>query len=170
MAEASGGSAVLVGVVPSQPDDVVLQAVRFASRFGCRLVCARVDPGRYPVEQMPDGSTASLPFDPDSADLGGGEFDQRLARHLEKVLDGCGVPWETRSVAGEPARALGHLAEMLDAVMIVVGTREATVRGGVRAFFGGSVAAQLAHRQHRPVVVIPLHPVGSSGDLPWERT
>lgn len=42
--------------------------------------------------------------------------------------------------------------------MLVIGTREGA-RGALREAVHGSVAAQLAHRQHRPVVVVPLDPV-----------
>jgi hypothetical protein len=31
------------------------------------------------------------------------------------------------------------------------------------------VAVHLAHRQHRPVVVIPLSPVPAEEHLPWEK-
>jgi nucleotide-binding universal stress UspA family protein len=55
-------------------------------------------------------------------------------------------------------------------MMIVVGTREPGFRGTVHEFINGSVAAQLAHRQHRPVVVIPLNPVTDDDELPWNAT
>ena len=47
-------------------------------------------------------------------------------------------------------------------------TREASVRETLREFFQGSVASHLAHRQHRPVLVVPLNPVAGSEPLPWE--
>ncbi|WP_284328799.1 hypothetical protein [Demequina litorisediminis] len=50
----------------------------------------------------------------------------------------------------------------------MVGTREPGLRGTLHEFFSGSVAAQLSHRQHRPVLVVPLAPVGPEGELPWE--
>jgi nucleotide-binding universal stress UspA family protein len=71
-------------------------------------------------------------------------------------------------LVGNPAQALGDLADTLNASMIVVGTREATLRASLQEFINGSVAAQLAHRQHRPVVVIPLAPVPSDQPLPWD--
>jgi hypothetical protein len=52
--------------------------------------------------------------------------------------------------------------------MIVVGSREAGLRGSVREFFAGSVALHLSHRQARPVVVVPLAPVSRAQALPWE--
>lgn len=159
---------VIVGVLPGQPDAVVEQAARFATHFDAVLVCAYVDAGRYLVGERANGTVTSLPFDPDLADLGDDEFDAELRAHLASILDARGAAWATRALAGDPARALGHLADTLDAVMIVVGTREATVLGSLQEFFAGSVAVHLAHRQHRPVVVIPLAPVSFEEALPWD--
>jgi len=84
------------------------------------------------------------------------------------VLSGSGVEWTGRELAGDPGRALGRLAEAVNARYIVVGTREASVRETLREFFQGSVASHLAHRQHRPVLVVPLNPVAGDQTLPWE--
>ena len=64
--------------------------------------------------------------------------------------------------------ALARLADICGVEMIVVGSRRRGVRSGLKEFFAGSVAAQLAHRQHRPVVVVPVHPVAAGTPLPWE--
>lgn len=160
---------VIVGVVYDQPDAVVLGAVDFARRFGAELVCASVDRGRYTVQEREDGSVASLPIDPDLPDLSVEAFPEELQRHLATLLGGRGVRWSTRILAGDPAHALGRLADRLDAAMIVVGTREAGLRGSIQELLTGSVAAHLAHRQHRPVVVIPLDPVPVDRELPWEQ-
>lgn len=159
---------ILVGVLPGQPDSVLLQAALFASHFSADLICAHVNPGRYMVDERPDGSVSSLPFDPDLAESQDEVFDPGLANHLAHLLSGSGISWSTRTLAGETARALGHLAGTLDAAMIIVGTRERTVTTGLHDFFTGSVAVHLAHRQHRPVVVIPLSPVGPDSTMPWE--
>jgi nucleotide-binding universal stress UspA family protein len=159
---------IVVGVVPKQPGAVLTHAAALAAQLGARLVCATVDVGRYVVEQHPDGSVRSMTFDPDIAELREEGFDPALREHLAGVLDPTGVPWEVRGLAGDPARALGQLAETLDAMVIVVGTHEGGLRGSLHELFNGSVAAHLAHRQHRPVLVIPLAPVGLDADLPWE--
>lgn len=161
---------VIVGVEPGQPDAVVVHAAAFAAHFNAELVCALVDASRYVVFERADGTMTSLPFDPDVPDLAEDEFDPELKDHLASLLDSRGVVWSTRALAGDPARALGHLAETLGAAMIVVGTRQATIRGNLQEFFNGSIAVHLAHRQHRPVVVIPLAPVPVKDDLPWEST
>jgi nucleotide-binding universal stress UspA family protein len=53
--------------------------------------------------------------------------------------------------------------------LIIVGSRRGGVRAGLKQFLTGSVAAHLAHRQHRPVVVIPVAPVAEGKPLPWEE-
>ncbi|MDQ1583201.1 MAG: hypothetical protein QOF36_1255 [Microbacteriaceae bacterium] len=159
---------IVVAVVPKQADAVLLQAASLALDLGCELICAHVNVGRYPVEERPDGTIVSLPFDPDLPDLDEEVFDQALADHIRDVLNGSNVPYTMRALAGDPARALGHLAEVTDARLIVVGTHEPGLRRGLHEFFEGSVAVHLAHRQHRPVVVIPLAPVTSDGAFPWE--
>jgi len=141
---------VVVGVYPGQADGVVLQAAVFAARFDAELVCAWVDQGTV--------TTATPPA----------EFSPYLSAHLERILGGHDIIWSTRQLSGDPARALLLLAESLRAAMIVVGTRDGTVRGSLQEFFVGSIAMSLAHRQSRPVVVIPLAPLPFGDDPPWE--
>lgn len=159
---------VIVGVTPGQPDAVVLEAAVVAAQFHAELVCATVDAGRYLVDEYADGSIMSLPVDPDLLDLDEEGFPIALRTHLATLLDGRDLVWSTRAVAGDPARALAHLADTLNAALIVVGTRERGMRASLQEFFGGSVAVHLAHRQHRPVLVIPLAPVAFRDELPWE--
>jgi nucleotide-binding universal stress UspA family protein len=52
--------------------------------------------------------------------------------------------------------AMKHLADQVDARLLVVGTRKRGIGESIREFFTGSVAARLAHRQQRPILVIPL--------------
>lgn len=188
---------LVVGVVRHQPDAVVREAARFAARLGADLVCATVDVGRYIVQEHADGTVTSAPVDPDLPELGESVFDPEIEARLRELLgspddrtedddtadnpadgtetaastgDGTAarVSWSTRALAGDPARALGRLADALDAEAIVVGTRDTGIRAGIQEFFSGSVAVHLAHRQHRPVIVIPLTPVDGEGALPWE--
>jgi nucleotide-binding universal stress UspA family protein len=159
MAEVEDGRSaqpVIVGVVPGQPAQVVQQAALFASRFGAELVCAYVNPARYPVEEAADGSVESASFDSDFADDGEAVFDESLAESLHRALGTAAVPWRTLALAGDVAGALGHLGDTLDAAMIVVGAHGHSFGGSLREFFNRSVGAQLAHRQQRPVVVVPV--------------
>lgn len=148
---------VVVGVVLGQPAAVVRTAASFAQRFGADLVCACVDPSRYTLEHAVDGPDLALPLDPDLLDLPAGP-DPRVEAMVAEHLRGHQTPWSVRALAGGPARELARLAEELDAAMIVVGTREGGLRGSLRELVNGSVAAQLAHHQHRPVLVVPLPP------------
>lgn len=188
---------LVVGVVRHQPDAVVREAARFAARLGADLVCASVDVGRYIVQEHPDGTVTSAPVDPDLPELGEAVFDPEIEARLRELLgspddntgdntgddtgghaetagsagDGTAahVSWSTRALVGDPAHALARLADALDADAIVVGTRDTGIRAGIQEFFSGSVAVHLAHRQHRPVIVIPLTPVDGEGALPWEE-
>jgi nucleotide-binding universal stress UspA family protein len=72
------------------------------------------------------------------------------------LLEGHGVDWSVRQLVGDPALAMKHLADAVDARLLVVGTRKRGLGESIREFFTGSVAARLAHRQHRPILVIPL--------------
>ena len=159
---------IVVAVEPAQPDAVLQQACALATDLGCDLICASVDLGRYPVEERPDGTIVSLPFDPDLPELGEQEFDPELAAHITAVLAQENVTYTLCGLAGDPARALGHLAETVNARLIVVGTHRPGIRRGMHNFFNGSVAVHLAHRQHRPIVVVPLAPVTRDAKLPWE--
>lgn len=160
---------VVVGVTSGQPDAVVLAASEFAAQFNAELICASVDPSRYMLEERPDGSMTSASFDPDALEPAEMEFDPGLRTQIERVLHGRTVTWSTRALAGDPAKALGHLAATVRAVMIIVGSREPTVRHSLRYFFLGSVAMRLSHGQQRPVVIIPLNPIPFGEEPPWDE-
>ena len=163
---ASGPRRILVAVNHGQSETVLKQAVRFAQAFDATLVCAHVDVGRYVVEERPDGTVVSRPLDPDLPELSDTDFDPALAEHIRAVAAPVAVSF--RELAGDRAYALTRLAEICGVDAIVVGSRRRGVRSGLKEFFGGSVAAQLAHRQHRPVIVVPVAPVPADGPLPWE--
>lgn len=146
----------MVGVTPQQPVAVLREAVRLARQFKAVLVCANVEAGSYVVAEHPDGSVESRPIDPDQPDWNAAVFNGGLAHRIREVADQEGVRVEFRELAGDIAHALGRLAEVLDAEMIIVGSRRGGLRSTMHDFFGGSVAAHLAHRQPRPVVIVPL--------------
>ena len=169
MAENQGARRILVGVTYGQPDVVLRHAARFARTFDAALVCAHVDPGRYVVEELPDGSVASLPLDPDLPELKDTDFDQGLVAQVRAAVADNSIDLSFRELAGDVAYALTRLADILDVEMIIVGSRRGGVRAGLKQFLTGSVAAHLAHRQPRPVVVIPVAPVAEGKPLPWEE-
>ncbi|MET4702825.1 universal stress protein [Frigoribacterium sp. UYMn621] len=161
---------LVVGVATGQSDVVVEQARALATRLGTQLICAWVDAGRYVIDELRDGNVRSMPIDPDMGDERHSGVPANLLAQLSRLLGPEHDSWSTRELAGDPARALGRLAEVVDASMIVVGTRRAGMTGSVQEMFNGSVAVHLAHRQHRPVVVIPLDPIPFERPLPWEDT
>jgi len=161
-------SRIVVGIVPGQPAAVVATAASFAERFDAELVCAYVDTVRYGIGADLDGAVVALPIEADLAAEVVEMVDSELRAAVAAALEGRSVRWSIRALAGAPALELGRLAEEVDATMIVVGTREPGIRGSLHEFFNGSVAAQLTHRQRRPVLVVPLRPVGEEGELPWE--
>ncbi|KON73300.1 hypothetical protein M768_10190 [Cellulosimicrobium cellulans F16] len=80
------------------------------------------------------------------------------------------MAWELRYLAGRPDRALTHLARAVDAAVLVVGTRAPGSTAHLRELVEGSVAAHLAHHQHRPVLTVPLAVVDwKELRTPWER-
>jgi len=169
MAENQAARRILVGVTYGQPDVVLRHAARFARTFDAALVCAHVDPGRYVVEELPDGSVASLPLDPDLPELKDTDFDQGLVAQIRTAVADDSLELSFRELAGDVAYALTRLADILDVEMIIVGSRRGGVRAGLTQFLTGSVSAHLAHRQARPVVVIPVAPVAEGKPLPWEE-
>jgi nucleotide-binding universal stress UspA family protein len=169
MAEHQAERRILVGVTYGQSDAVLRHAASFARTFDAALVCAHVDPGRYVVEELPDGSVASLPLDPDLPELKDTDFDQGLVAQVRAAVADDSIDLSFRELAGDVAYALTRLADILDVEMIIVGSRRGGVRAGLKQFLTGSVAAHLAHRQPRPVVVIPVAPVAEGKPLPWEE-
>lgn len=151
------GHPVVVGVVPGQPELVVLTAAALAAATGAVLYFAYVDPRRVTDRELADGSVLHSDLDPDLSD--DEEWRRRQAEledAINESLSGQSVSWEFRYLAGRPDRALTHLARAVDAAVIVVGTRAGGGGQRVHHFLQGSVSSHLAHHQHRPVLVVPL--------------
>lgn len=157
--------AVIVGAIPQQPTRVLREAARYAKVFGAPLIVAHVDVTRFVTYEDPDGYVHSAPID---VDLSGGETQLAAVKDAAgAVLDGSGVEWSVRQLVGDPALAIKHLAEKADARLIVVGTRRRGFGESVREFFTGSVAARLAHRQSRPILVVPLEEPARDDEELW---
>lgn len=189
--------ALVVGVVPGQPELVVRTAARWALAVGGTLHLAYVDTGRYVVEEHPDGTVRHAPVDPDGVDDTWGTVEADLRAWVEELLGPTSaptsapastatpsptstppststsaasavVPWVLHYLAGRPDRALTHLARAVDAAAIVVGTRAPGPGAKLREMVDGSVAVHLAHHQHRPVLTVPLDVVDwSATGSPW---
>jgi nucleotide-binding universal stress UspA family protein len=159
---------IVVGVVSEQRPEVLERAAELAEMLHAELVCGYVDASRYEVKENPDGTIVSFPIDPDLVDERQERIDPALEALIGKFLDGKDLTWSSRALAGDPAEALSHLATEVNAAMIIVGTRKPGVKRSLHEFFDGSVGARLAHRQHRPVLIVPVSPVASDSDLPWK--
>jgi nucleotide-binding universal stress UspA family protein len=161
---------IIVGVAPGAPAVVLLEAARFAHELGTDLACVSVNSLQYPGEVFMDGSIAPMPVMPDLIDAEPNVFDPELADEINHVLaDSTYVKSGSQPVLavrlGDPSNALAHFAEQVDARAIVVGTRQPGFRSGFEEFLSGSVAARLAHRQPRPVIVVPVSPKPDA--VPW---
>ncbi|MET0736325.1 MAG: universal stress protein [Microbacterium sp.] len=146
--------AVIVGTVPGQSSRVLKEATRYAKVLGAHLLVVHVDVTRFVTYEDPDGYVHSAPIDID-LDSGAAALTQVTA-DATAVVEGSGVEWSVRQLVGDPALAIKHLADKVDAKLLVVGTRRHGIGESIREFFTGSVAARLAHRQHRPILVVPL--------------
>lgn len=168
MSEQTITSCIVVGVHRDQSESVLTAAAKLAELFGVPLVCAHVDTGSYAIAMDPDGSMRSEPIDPDVTDDDLTDFDPERQSAI-RSLAGPQVQVVFRDLAGEIAHALSAEAEQLGAEMIVVGTRSGGIGVSVHDFFRGSVAVHLAHRQSRPVVVVPVSHTHPDHPLPWEQ-
>ncbi len=146
--------AVIVGMQPDQSSHVLEEAARYAKLLSVPLVVVHVDVTRFVTYEDPDGYVHSAPIDL-NVEAGAAEFEQ-VQSAAASVLEGSGLTWSARQLVGDPALAIKQLAGKLDAQLIVVGTRKRGLGESIREFFTGSVAARLAHRQHRSVLVVPL--------------
>jgi nucleotide-binding universal stress UspA family protein len=152
--EDAAHGAVIVGVVPDLPARVLKEAARYALLLRAPLLVVHVDVTRFVTYEDPDGYVHSAPIDVNIA-VGEGEL-ARVEAQTTAILEGHGVDWSVRQLVGDPALAIKHLADDIDARLLVVGTRKRGFGESIREFFTGSVAARLAHRQHRPILVVPL--------------
>jgi nucleotide-binding universal stress UspA family protein len=158
---------VVVGIAEGQADAVALVAAEFAAQFDADLVCAVVDEAHYTTTDR-TGRPVFAPIDPDGVDTLEEDWSA-IDAHLHEVLDRVTTRWTVRFITGEPSAALAALADEVGALMIVIGTRRRTVARSVRELFAGSIAAHLAHRQARPVLVVPLDPAPPGQRPPWQH-
>jgi nucleotide-binding universal stress UspA family protein len=145
---------VIAGVVPGQSPRVLKEAARYAKLHGAPLVVVHVDVTRFVTYEDPDGYVHSAPIDMNIA-AGEGELN-KVRDAAASLLEATGLTWEVRQLVGDPAMAIKHFADQIDARLLVVGTRKRGLGESLREFFTGSVGVRLAHRQHRPILIVPL--------------
>ncbi|GAA1920190.1 hypothetical protein GCM10009775_10970 [Microbacterium aoyamense] len=156
--------AVIVGTIPGQSSRVLKEAAKYAELFHAPLLVVHVDVTRFVTYEDPDGYVHSAPIDLDVTSGEGALADVTAA--ATTALEGRSLEWSVQQLVGDPALAMKHLADQVEARLIVVGTRRRGFGESIREFFTGSVAARLAHRQHRPILVVPLgEPVPDDEDV-----
>lgn len=157
--------AVIVGAIPDQPPRVLKEAARYAKLFGAPLIIAHVDVTRFVTYEDPDGYVHSAPID---IDIATGEAQLRsVTDAAASVLADSGIDWSVRQLVGDPAMALKQLAEKSQARLLVIGTRRRGIGESIREFFTGSVAVRLAHRQTRPILVVPIDDPAADDEELW---
>ncbi len=162
------GHPLVVAVMPDQPPLVALTAVSLARATGApALYFAYVDTSRYADEEYADGTVRHLSIDPDIDDEAWPEREAALTGLVGQWMAGQDVPWHFRYLAGRVDRALTHLARAVDAAAFVVGTHVGR-HHRISDFVRESLSMQLTHRQHRPVLVVPVQVVDWNGRAPWE--
>lgn len=151
-----GAGPVVVGLVPRQDPAVLRAAIAFAAVTGVAVAAAYVDPSSYLIEWDPDGNVLRQSMDPS---IDPDDDAARTARELEKFVGAAarehGVAYSFRTLGGEPAMALGRMAQALGASVIVVGARRPGLMNGVNELISGAVARRLLNTQHVPVLVLP---------------
>lgn len=163
--DVAGRGAVIVGVIPEQSSRVVKEAARYARLLGAPLLVVHVDTTRFVTYEDPDGFVRSAPID---IDVAPGEAELAQVRaEVSAILEGHGLDWSIKQLVGDPALAIKHLADDIDARLLVIGTRKRGFGESIREFFTGSVAARLAHRQRRPILVVPIGELVPDDEDPW---
>lgn len=121
-------------------------AALLATRLGAQLhVLHVVDLNDYPV-------------DPDCADW---EERAKVALqhhrlHVQEQLEDWKGSWSYHSeTGGSPVQCLSALANDVQALFIVVGTRGGGIGPAMQRLVDGSVSRGLVHGRYRPVLVVP---------------
>lgn len=151
-----GQGAVLVGLLPEQDPAVLEYAAALAAASGAELVGAYVDPGSYLIEWDPSGNVLGQSLD---RALDPEDEAASAVRELGPLLDEAAGAHQLRCsfrvLGGDPAMALGRLAEAMSAAVIVVGARRPGMLAGVNEVLAGSVVRKLLATQRLPVLAIP---------------
>lgn len=151
----SGPSPLVVGVLPGQHPEVLHTAAALAKNLAVPMICAYVDEASYLVEWDPARSAHRLSLHPETDDDKIRAVTQELQSTVAAACEGLGIDWTLRTLAGDPARAIGRLAAESNAGMIIVGTPERGLGHRISAALNGSVAAWLSHHQEHPILIVP---------------
>ena len=145
---------IILGVEWHFSEYLVRTAEALAAALKVHLVCAFVDPASYLIEWEPVNQRAALSLDPsinEEAEFPSGQLQAKL----EAILGKPGDAWSFRVLNGDVPKALNRLAENTHAALLVVGAGRTGTLAWLERTLEGSVPEALAHRQQRPVLVVP---------------
>jgi len=101
--------------------------------------------------------TDDLPIEPDRDD-----WEQRIADTVERErAEACAMltelpgNWTYYAHEGDPAHLLTTIAEVNDALMIIIGASRGGFVSALERMLGESVSSHLLHHSHRPVLLVP---------------
>jgi nucleotide-binding universal stress UspA family protein len=160
-ATAQGGKqkTIVVGYDGTAPAERALQrAVEYARAFAAQVLVVSVAAPQPPAEVGAPGAFGLAPYYAYPAELGepAQRNEQLWEQHRERartLFADADLHVEFAGVPGEPAQELIEAAELHDAELIVVGTREP---GFLERLLGGSVSQDVARRARCDVLIV--HP------------
>jgi nucleotide-binding universal stress UspA family protein len=149
------GGPVVLGVAWEPSGHVIRAGASLAARLNAHLICAFVDPASYLTEWEPAGSRTSASLDP--AVKSETDFPSSHVREgLQDILGPPGEEWTFRVLNGAVAQALGRLADSTDASLLIVGGQRPGRLAAMERMLEGSVSAELARLQSKPVLIVPV--------------
>ncbi|MBT8161896.1 MULTISPECIES: universal stress protein [Arthrobacter] len=152
----SGRVPLVLGVLPGQHPHVLRTARDLALSLAAPLVCAYVDEASYLVEWDPTKETHRMSLHPGKVDADLAAVRTELRTQIQEAAGEARVDWTLRLLAGDPARAIGRLADDIQASMIILGCPEPGLGHRISEAFNGSVATWLTRHQSRPVLLVPI--------------
>ncbi|MCQ9164223.1 universal stress protein [Arthrobacter sp. STN4] len=161
MSESAGmtrftGSPVIAGVIPGQDPAVWMRALELAESLSAPLIAAFVDPASYLIEWVPGNKVLPISLDPVlDPDDDTAIAAARLKESLGAVAADYDTTWAMRIIGGDPALALGRLAQATGASTIVIGARRPGIMAKVDELASGSLMHRLLTTQPVPVLGIP---------------
>lgn len=141
---------ILVATDGSAPaNDAVELGVELARDEGADLVFVHVVPTGDAVSMNGFGLMGYVPYEPT-------ELDEHVLEEARAVAESEGVPAGTALLRGDPVTAIAHHADMIEADLIVVGSRG---HSPLASALLGSVSRGVLGVSRRPVLVVRAVPV-----------
>lgn len=147
---------LVVGVEPGTSEIVLRTALAWAKSLGVEVYVAYSDPTRVTEVEHADGTVRHTEVDSDVPDDSWQARQQALTDDVARIAADTDVSWHFRYLAGRIDRSLTHLARTVDASAFLIGAKGRGRRRDPLEFLRSSVGTQLAHHQHRPVILVPV--------------